>query len=304
MDDLPAGADDNATMSLAESPSDALFGLDTADFDPSHETDLRVDENEAEEKVADEDEVMLDDSMADEDTEFVPVDGVSIQPESYNAAAEPATEEIARTPPRTDFGVDEHIPSIEADDTHEDETAITSERVDGFASIKPEDEIEKAVARLRPWNFEIILPRISPEERAQYLSIKSDVVDEVIEEVPGVEGELWYRVEFTDGQQDTVSYSSKYLIRKSICKYRSAFSPHVFDCSFPLRPSLLVASPSYTGSFEVALACEAIVKSSYLPYKYLNPYPSLLAKPPTSSLFTYNSSRPESLVLRSILAIE
>ncbi|KAK0373817.1 SNF2 family domain-containing protein [Colletotrichum limetticola] len=204
MDDLPTGADDNFITSLAGSPSDALFGLDTADFDPSHETDLRADENEAERKVADEDEVMLDDSLADEDTEFLPADGVSIRLESYNAAAEPAAEEIAKTPPRTDLGVDVHIPSIEADDTHENETAITSERVDGFASIKPEDGIEEAVSKLRPWTFEIILPRISPEERAQYLSIKSDVVDEVIEEVSGVEGELWYRVEFTDGRQDTL----------------------------------------------------------------------------------------------------
>ncbi|KAK1468954.1 SNF2 family domain-containing protein [Colletotrichum melonis] len=262
MDDLPTGADDNVITSLAESPSDALFGLDIADFDPSHETDLRADENEAEGKVADEDEVMLDDSLADEDTEVVPVDGVSTQLESYNAAAEPATEEIAKTPPRTDLGVDEHIPSIEADDTHENETAITSERVDVFASIKPEDDTEEAVSKLRPWNFEIILPRISPEERAHYLSIKSDVLDEVIEEVPGVEGELWYRVEFTDGRQDTTP---------------------TFECSLPLPPSLLLSlfpSPSYPGSFEVALACEAIVKFSYLPYKYLNPYPSLLSKPP------------------------
>ncbi|KAJ3945084.1 uncharacterized protein N0V96_005107 [Colletotrichum fioriniae] len=229
MDDLPTGADDNATMSLAGSPSDALFGLDTADFDRSHEANLRADETEAEEKVADEDEVMLDDSMADEDMEVTPVDGpvdgtvdcVSVQTESDDIAAEPATGEIAKTPPRTDFGVDEHIPSIEADDTHENETAITSERVDSFETIKPEDDIGKAVSTLRPWNFEIILPPISPEKRAQYCSIKSDVVDEVIEEVPGMEGELWYRVEFTDGRQDTVSSS----IRKSICKYYIAFCP-------------------------------------------------------------------------------
>ncbi|KAL0777996.1 hypothetical protein CaCOL14_005649 [Colletotrichum acutatum] len=206
MDDLPTGADDNVTISLAGSPSDALFGLDTADFDPSHETDLRADETEAQEKVADEDEVMLDDSIADEDMEVAPVDGVSVQTEGDDAAAEPATGEIAKTPPRTDFGVDEHIPSIEADDTHENETAITSERVDGFASIKPEDDIEQTVSRFRPWNFEIILPHISMEERAKYLSIKSDVVDEVIEEVPGVEGELWYRVELTDGRQDTIPF--------------------------------------------------------------------------------------------------
>ncbi|EXF74111.1 SNF2 family domain-containing protein [Colletotrichum fioriniae PJ7] len=263
MDDLPTGADDNATMSLAGSPSDALFGLDTADFDPSHEADLRADETEAEEKVADEDEVVLDDSMPDEDMEVTPVDGpvygtvdcVSVQTESDDIAAEPATGEIAKTPPRTDFDVDEHIPSIEADDTHENETAITSERVDSFETIKQEDDIGKAVSTLRPWNFEIILPPISPEKRAQYRSIKSDVVDEVIEEVPGIEGELRYRVEFTDGRQDTVK------------------TP-VFNCSIPLPPSLLIASPSYPGPCEVALACEAIVK---FPSLSTIPFDELLA---------------------------
>ncbi|KAL2873529.1 hypothetical protein SGCOL_011304 [Colletotrichum sp. CLE4] len=202
MDDLPTGADDDAIMSLEGSPSDALFGLDTADFDPSHEADLRADETEADEKVADENEVMLNDSMADEDMEDIEESGVSIQPEVEDATAEPATEEIANPPPRTDFGVDEHIPSIEADDAYENGTAITSERVGSSANIKSEDDIEEAISRLRPWNFEITLPQISQEERAQYLSIKSDVVDEVMEEVPGIEGELWYRVEFTDGRQD------------------------------------------------------------------------------------------------------
>ncbi|KAK1654380.1 SNF2 family domain-containing protein [Colletotrichum phormii] len=206
MDDLPTGTDDNAIMSLEGSPSDALFGLDTADFDPSHEADLRADETEAEEKIADENEVMLNESMADKDMEDVEVSGVSIQPEVEDATAEPATEAIANPPPRTDFGVNEHTPSLEADDAYENETAITSKRVGSLTNIEPEDDIEEAISRLRPWNFEIILPHISQEERAQCLSIKSDVVDEVIEEVPGLEGELWYRVEFTDGRQDTIPF--------------------------------------------------------------------------------------------------
>ncbi|OHE91551.1 SNF2 family domain-containing protein [Colletotrichum orchidophilum] len=236
MDDIPTGPDDHNIMSLAGSPSDALSGLDTADFDPapSHETDPHADETEAKETVANKSENFLNDSTIDADTPDVEGGSISIEVAIEDEIPELATEETTETFPRIDIGADEHIASIETDDTRENEATITNDRVVVSSSIGPEDDeadvISGVFSTLRPLNFEIILPHISHEDRVKYLSIKSDVVDKIIEKVPNSEGDLRYIIEFTDGRQETLKIPFDELLgyergQLALQKYQGIMDP-------------------------------------------------------------------------------
>ncbi|GJC79399.1 hypothetical protein ColLi_02237 [Colletotrichum liriopes] len=227
MDDVPTSVDDEIIHSLAGSPSDALFGLDNSDFGDSTEpndTDVPMDENMFNENPT---ETTPDETMANntttEDTianevmsAFGGVDS-SINTVADNTAQGPAptTTEGAETSTKIYIGNDEHIPSVEDKGAHAfPTTAIVS-------SVEPADGFETEDAELqrpewRTCKFEIVLPYLSPEERAQYISITSDVVNEVIDKVTGSGGEVCYKTEFTDGRQDIVSLFSHFSSIESL----------------------------------------------------------------------------------------
>ena len=56
-----------------------------------------------------------------------------------------------------------------------------------------------------PIKFEIILRPLSTDARDQYETVHSDIVDFIVSEIPEDSGDCLYRLEFTDGTQDTVS---------------------------------------------------------------------------------------------------
>ncbi|KZL76196.1 SNF2 family domain-containing protein [Colletotrichum tofieldiae] len=214
MDDVPTSVDDEIAHSLAGSPSDALFGLDNSDFGNStepHDTDVPMDENMFDENPT---ETTADETMANNTTTeatianevmsaFGGVDS-SINTVADNTARGPAptTIEGAEASAKIYIGNDEHIPSVEDKGAHAiPTTAIVS-------SVEPADGFETEDAKLQPeWRtckFEIVLPYLSPEERAQHVSITSHVVNEVIDKVTGSGGKVCYKTEFTDGRQDII----------------------------------------------------------------------------------------------------
>lgn len=197
MDDFPTGADDDLVQPLG-SPSDALFGLDNPDYDnPSKPISTGT---PADERMPDDnaDEAIVDFDRGD----------FSNNGEIADIAREPvsSTKKDIQTSTHIDVGNDERISSTAVGVEPAVMTSVSS-------IVEPEDghQIEKSelqTPELRTSNFEIILPRLSSEERAQYTSITSDVINEIIEEVLGPEGEVWYKMEFTDGRQDVVSLVS------------------------------------------------------------------------------------------------
>jgi len=73
------------------------------------------------------------------------------------------------------------------------------------------DEAESLVVGLeetphpRPLTFEIPLYPLSPDFRKQYEAVQSDIVDFILEELPDAPNDSLFRLEYTDGAQDTVS---------------------------------------------------------------------------------------------------
>lgn len=209
MEELPNGVDDDIVQSLAGSPSDALFGLEPADLATTFETNNTNDDTTAPEATSD-------------------LDGAKIP---VNAAANDSipdhlTADITHT--ITENNIDEQGTSIELENTAEASVAIMPDLAVA-PNVESEDNLEKAMPKawLCPVEFEIALPYFSPEERAKYVSITSNVVDEIIEEVLGPQGELWYNTEFTDGRQEIVSISALSL---SLLPMSNAIS-----LGFPLR---------------------------------------------------------------------
>ncbi|KAI8175586.1 Chromatin remodeling factor mit1 [Colletotrichum sp. SAR 10_75] len=179
MEDFTNTADDDIVQSVTGSPSDALIGLDQSD--PAVNEDI------------------LEEATIDTFDGAFPTD----------AATKGHLPQGATIQDSDDFDPEEPLPSI---DTYEEvaPVATMSEPVIGLDTAStnmvaaegvPE---EVTLDRVRPVRIEVVLRRLSPEECAQYRTIKSDVVDEVIGEVEGPESELWYSVEFTDGRQDIV----------------------------------------------------------------------------------------------------
>ncbi|EQB56559.1 hypothetical protein CGLO_03426 [Colletotrichum gloeosporioides Cg-14] len=179
MEDLTNTADDDTTQSVTGSPSDALIGLD--------QSDPAINEEIVEEATVD------------------TFDGAF----PTDAAAKDQLSQGATIQDSEGFDPDEPLLSI---DTYEESApvAATSEPVVDLntASAEAAEGVPEYIThgRVRPVRIEIVLRRLSPEECAQYRTIKSDVVDEVIGEVEGPESELWYSVEFTDGRQDIISF--------------------------------------------------------------------------------------------------
>ncbi|KAI8218524.1 Chromatin remodeling factor mit1 [Colletotrichum sp. SAR 10_86] len=179
MEDFTNTADDDIVQSVTGSPSDALIGLDQSD--PAVNEDI------------------LEEATIDTFDGAFPTD----------AATKGHLPQGATIQDSDDFDPEEPLPSI---DTYEEvaPVATMSEPVIGLDTASTNMEAAEGVPeevthdRVRPVRIEIVLRRLSPEECAQYRTIKSDVVDEVIGEVEGPESELWYSVEFTDGRQDIV----------------------------------------------------------------------------------------------------
>ncbi|KAI8299308.1 Chromatin remodeling factor mit1 [Colletotrichum sp. SAR11_240] len=181
MEDFTNTADDDIVQSVTGSPSDALIGLD--------QSDPAVNEEIPEEATID------------------TFDGAF----PTDAATKGHLPQGATIQDSDDFDPEEPLLSI---DTYEEvaPVATMSEPVVGLDTASTNMEAAEGVPeevthdRVRPVRIEIVLRRLSPEECAQYRTIKSDVVDEVIGEVEGPESELWYSVEFTDGRQDIIPF--------------------------------------------------------------------------------------------------
>ncbi|KAI8266958.1 Chromatin remodeling factor mit1 [Colletotrichum sp. SAR 10_98] len=181
MEDFMNTADDDIVQSITGSPSDALIGLDQSD--PAINEDI------------------LEEATIDTFDGAFPTD----------AATKGHLLQGATIQDSDDFDPEEPLPSI---DTYEEmaPVATMSEPVVGLDTASTNMEAAEGVPeevthdRVRPVRIEIVLRRLSPEECAQYRTIKSDVVDEVIGEVEGPESELWYSVEFTDGRQDIIPF--------------------------------------------------------------------------------------------------
>ncbi|KAI8171783.1 Chromatin remodeling factor mit1 [Colletotrichum sp. SAR 10_65] len=181
MEDFTNTADDDIVQSVTGSPSDALIGLDQSD--PAVNEDI------------------LEEATIDTFDGAFPTDAAT-----KGHLPQGATIQVS-----DDFDPEEPLPSI---DTYEEvaPVATMSEPVVGLDTASTNMEAAEGVPeevthdRVRPVRIEIVLRRLSPEECAQYRTIKSDVVDEVIGEVEGPESELWYNVEFTDGRQDIIPF--------------------------------------------------------------------------------------------------
>ncbi|KAI8303949.1 Chromatin remodeling factor mit1 [Colletotrichum sp. SAR11_59] len=181
MEDFTNTADDDIVQSVTGSPSDALIGLDQSDPAVNEE--------------------ILEEATIDTFDGAFPTD----------AATKGHLPQGATIQDSDDFDAEEPLLSI---DTYEEvaPVATMSEPVVGLDTASTNMEAAEGVPeevthdRVRPVRIEIVLRRLSPEECAQYRTIKSDVVDEVIGEVEGPESELWYSVEFTDGRQDIIPF--------------------------------------------------------------------------------------------------
>lgn len=194
MEDLLNGVDDDLAPSMMGSPSDALLGLETEpiptdlDHDPAGETtaDLGVG-------------AMLPEAAINGD--YYPEDMAArdpgATPEAIADDKMPTTEEDILALQSILSPVGDAAPVAVEDAMKQDTKEQDTMQQDADQEIVRE--------RLRPAVFEILLPYMPLEERAKYDTIQSDVVDEVFEEVSGPEGELWYKVEFTDGRRDIVS---------------------------------------------------------------------------------------------------
>ncbi|KAJ0163755.1 Chromatin remodeling factor mit1 [Colletotrichum tanaceti] len=202
MDDIPTGADDDNVQPLG-SPSDALFGLDNPDFDNPSEpisTSTPADERTLNDNA--------DEAIATFDQGDFPTDGAIADIAQERI---PWTEKDIQNSTHIDIGNDERISSTAVGAELDISTAVMSDLASVTSIIEPEDghqieETELQTPELRTSDFEIVLPYLSSEERAQYTSITSNVVNEIIEEVPGQEGEVWYKTEFTDGRQDVIPF--------------------------------------------------------------------------------------------------
>ncbi|TQN70667.1 Chromatin remodeling factor mit1 [Colletotrichum shisoi] len=202
MDDFPTGADDDLVQPLG-SPSDALFGFDNPDFDnPSQPistgtpADERVPNDNADEAIVsfDRGDFPTNDEISDIARESVSLTKKDIQTSTH-----------------IDIGNDERISSTAVGVELDISTAVMSDVASVSSIVEPEDghqteESKLQTLELHTSNFEIILPCLSSEERAQYTSITSNVVNEIIKEVLGPEGEVWYKMEFADGRQDVIPF--------------------------------------------------------------------------------------------------
>ncbi|KAI8275871.1 Chromatin remodeling factor [Colletotrichum sp. SAR11_57] len=181
MEDFTNTADDDIVQSVTGSPSDALIGLD--------QSDPAVNEEIVEEATID----TFDGAF--------PTDAATKDQLSQGATIQDSD------------GFDPEDPFLSIDTYKEvAPVAIMSKPVAGLdtasTNIKAAEGVPEEIThdRVRPVRIEIVLRRLYPEECAQYRTIKSDVVDQVIGEVEGPESELWYSVEFTDGRQDIIPF--------------------------------------------------------------------------------------------------
>ncbi|KAG7145801.1 hypothetical protein HYQ46_005422 [Verticillium longisporum] len=106
-----------------------------------------------------------------------------------------ATSQEPLAPLAQEFQEDELQPDVS--DQHSPETQES--QADSPRTTAPE--------RIRPVQFEIVLPELSPEERARYREVHSDRVDFIYEEVAEQPYDPYYRIEYTDGRQHLVSES-------------------------------------------------------------------------------------------------
>ncbi|KAM0287466.1 hypothetical protein ACHAQH_000419 [Verticillium albo-atrum] len=95
-----------------------------------------------------------------------------------------------------------HESLLQEDENQQD----LSDRHNSETTVSQADSLQVTTSeRIRPIQFEIVLPQLSKEERAHYHSVYSDNVDFVSEEIAGLSDTSYYRIEYTDGRQDFVS---------------------------------------------------------------------------------------------------
>ncbi|KAK1995468.1 SNF2 family domain-containing protein [Colletotrichum falcatum] len=191
MDDIPLSDGDTSFQSLTGSPSDALLGLDNSDLVASHGA------NEP-------DEIKIGDDFPHENPTDNTIDQelVSETTADNTVADETIANENAQISKEMDINDnDEHIPSVEVD-----EACTVPGPATRLADSLETDDTELQRSDWPTCKFEIVLPYLSKEYRAQYVSITSEVVDEVVEKVTGPKGEVWYKAEFTDGRQDIIPF--------------------------------------------------------------------------------------------------
>ncbi|KAK1593200.1 SNF2 family domain-containing protein [Colletotrichum navitas] len=189
MEDLPPGDGDAIFQSPTGSPSEVLFGIDKSNRITSKEPD----------------ETDIGDNVSHENTTDITVDkGLSSETTADSTVAdETMADEDMQISKESDIDSYKHIPSAEVGEACSVLEAALATRLPD--TLETED-IELQRSNWPTCEFEILLPYLSPEERAQYVSITSDVVDEVVEKVAGPKGEVWYKAEFTDGRQDIIPF--------------------------------------------------------------------------------------------------
>ncbi|KAK2019331.1 SNF2 family domain-containing protein [Colletotrichum eremochloae] len=200
MDDVPPGDGDEISQSPVGSPSDLLFGIDNSGLGASNASDgidMPINENISHEHPVG---ITADKGLVSKTTTDDTVSGENMALE-YALASE-----------EMDINNDEPVSSVAVDEACTEAAVRPDTRLaDGLEA----EDAELQRSNWRTCEFEIVLPYLPPEERAQYVSIKSDVIYEIVEKVAGLKGEGWYKVEFTDGRQDIIPFEDLSLYENS-----------------------------------------------------------------------------------------
>lgn len=265
MEDLLNGVDDDLATSMMGSPSDALLGLEPDtnpidhDYGPAGETMAGLDGG-----------AMLPEAAINGD--YYPEDMTAMD---TGATSEAITDDKLLPIEEDILGLG---PTISSAADAAPDTAPVATPVAVGNSIEQDADQEIVRERLRPAVFEIVLPYMPLEEREKYVTIKSDVVDEVFEEVSGPEGELWYKMEFTDGRRDIVS--TVFYLQISFT-FSLSLSPNLF-CVFLLLSSHGLRLPLWS----LVLFKTIIPRSSTFLTRTTLPFqlPSRIGSLPSSSL--------------------
>lgn len=79
--------------------------------------------------------------------------------------------------------------------------------------ILPDDEIEGDALDKPPiagpmpnHRIEVVIPELPLEKRSEYVTVRSEIVEFVNDELPVKRGKTNYNIEFTDGREELVSW--------------------------------------------------------------------------------------------------
>ncbi|KAL0942482.1 chromatin remodeling complex subunit [Colletotrichum truncatum] len=180
-------------LSDAGSPSDALIGLDQVDnFFNDAPTEPPLLDNEPADRAMThlgDDTFLADISESSYPPEHQTVHGYGVlEPDEQTTSAEVhAIAALAAT----------------LSDSKIDKPEVDLEEV--MMNDRPNQDLEeeRVPEQMRPAKFEVVLHSMPLVESEKYMSIRSDVVDEVLNEV-NLDGERGYNVEFTDGRREII----------------------------------------------------------------------------------------------------